>query len=89
MEDFRQKQVNLQRAAWRRKSAPEIALPAEEAYRAAVADMNGALMGHNIEAARAALRGLLGEILVFQGGRHLAARLTINATSSIYLEYIL
>src|SRR4051812_37629199 len=54
---------------------------AEEAYRAAVADMNGALMGHNIEAARAALRGLLGEIPVFQEGRHLAARLTINATS--------
>jgi hypothetical protein len=43
--------------------------------------MNGTLMGHNIEAARAALRGLLGEIPVFQEGRHLAARLTINATS--------
>ena len=81
IEDLRQKQVNLQRAAWRRKSAPEVALPAEEAYRAAVADMNGALIGHNIEAARAALRGLLGEIPVFQEGRHLAARLTINATS--------
>ena len=29
-----------------------VGLPAEEAYRAAVADMNGALMGNNIEAAR-------------------------------------
>ena len=55
-----------------------MALPAEEAYRAAVSDINAALQGKNVEAARAALRGLLGHILVFQSGRQLAARLTIN-----------
>jgi hypothetical protein len=36
------------------------------------------LRGNNVEAARAALRGLLGNIPVFQEGRHLAARLTMN-----------
>ena len=73
--------MNLQRVAWRRKSASDVALPAEDAYRAAVADMNGALIGNNIEAARAALRSLLGEIPVFQQGRHLVARLTMNAAA--------
>jgi hypothetical protein len=48
------------------------------AYRASVADINAALQGSNIEAARAALRSLLGDIPVFQIGRHLAARVTIN-----------
>jgi hypothetical protein len=43
--------------------------------------MNGALRGNNIEAARVALRGLLGEIPVFQEGRHLVARLTMNAAA--------
>jgi hypothetical protein len=38
----------------------------------------GTLQGSNIEAARAALRSLLGDIPVFQIGRHLAARVTIN-----------
>ncbi len=81
IEDLRQKQANLQRAAWRRTAAPDVALPAEEAYRGAVADINGALKGNNVEAARAALRGLLGNIPVFQQGRHLAARLTMNPAS--------
>jgi hypothetical protein len=78
IEDLRQKQANLQRAAWRRTTGPDVGLPAEEAYRAAVSDINGALRGNNVEAARAALRGLLGNIPVFQEGRHLAARLTMN-----------
>jgi hypothetical protein len=43
--------------------------------------MNGDLTGYNIEAARAELRGLSGEIPVFQEGRHLVAGLTINAAS--------
>ena len=75
---MRQRQANLQCATWRRTIAPDVALPAEEAYRAAVSDINAALQGKNVEAARAALRGLLGHILVFQSGRQLAARLTIN-----------
>jgi site-specific DNA recombinase len=78
IEDLRQKQANLQRVTWRRTAAPNIALPAQEAYRAAVSDINGALQGKNIEAARVALRALLGNIPVFQTGRQLAARLTIN-----------
>jgi hypothetical protein len=40
IEDLRQKQTNLQRATWRRTAAPDIALPAQEAYRAAVSDIN-------------------------------------------------
>src|SRR5207237_968735 len=55
------------------------ALPAEGAYRAAVSDINRALQGKNVEAARAALRSFLGDIPVFQTGRQLAARLTMNA----------
>jgi hypothetical protein len=66
IEDLRQKQANLQRAAWRRTAAPEVALPAEQAYRAAGSDVNGALQGKNIEAARGALRGLLGNIPCFK-----------------------
>jgi hypothetical protein len=78
IDDLRQKQANLQRAAWRRQAVPDVFLPAEQAYRAAVADINGALRGSNIEAARVALRSLLGTIPVFQEGRSLAARLTMN-----------
>ncbi len=37
-------------------------MPAEEAYRAAVADMAAVLGGSNVEAARAALRSLTGDI---------------------------
>ncbi len=59
-------------------ATPDVALPAEDAYRAAVSDINAALQGSNVEAARAALRSLLGNIPVFQTGRQLAARLTIN-----------
>jgi hypothetical protein len=43
-----------------------------------VADINGALQGRNIEAARGALRGPLGNIPVFkkEGGRRRAYRST-------------
>jgi len=47
----------------------DVCLPAEQTYSAAVADINGALMGGNIETARVALRSLLGTIPVFQEGR--------------------
>ena len=56
IESLRQKRANLQRSTMRRAAVPDVALPAESAYRAAVADINGALQGSNIEAARAALR---------------------------------
>lgn len=78
IEDLRQQEANVRRAAARRAATSEIGLPDEAAYREAVADLNGALRGSNVEAARAALRGLVGTIPVFQTGRQLAARLTMN-----------
>jgi hypothetical protein len=56
-------------------------VPGETAYREAVSDLNGALEGTNVEAARAALRSLVGNIPVFQSGRQLAARLTMNPSA--------
>jgi hypothetical protein len=64
----------VRRAAGRRAATSEIGLLDEAAYREAVADLNGALQGSNVEAARAAWRGLVGNIPVFQTGRQLAAR---------------
>jgi len=49
----------------------------------AVADLNGALQGGDVEAARAALCSLVGNIPVFQTGRHLAARLTMSPAALI------
>ena len=77
IEAVRQKRTNLERAA-RRDSTAAVVLPAEGAYRAAVSDINDALRGSNVQAARAALRSLLGEIPVFQTGRRLSARLTLR-----------
>jgi hypothetical protein len=79
IEGLRQKQSSLRRAAARRSQPrDELDLPAEREYRAAVADINRALRGGSIEAARGALRGLIGEIPVFQTGKTLAARLTMR-----------
>ena len=55
IEDLRQKEASLRRAAARRASPADIGLPGESAYREAVSDLNGALEGSNVEAARAAL----------------------------------
>jgi hypothetical protein len=69
-----------QRANWRKAQAIELAqLPAEEAYRAAVADMASVLEGANVEAARAAVRSLTGDIPVFEKGGKLYGRLTVDA----------
>jgi hypothetical protein len=73
--------VSQGRAAARRASSADIGLPGETAYREAVSDLNGALEGSNVEAARAALRSLVGNIPVFQSGRQLAARLTMNPSA--------
>jgi hypothetical protein len=70
--------ANVRRAAARRPATAGIGLSDEAAYREAVTDLNGALQGSNVEAARAALRSLVGNIPVFQTGRQLAARLTMN-----------
>jgi hypothetical protein len=53
-------------------------LPAERKYREALADINRALREGSVEVARGALRGLIGEIPVFQTGKTLAARLTMR-----------
>ena len=79
IEELRQKQSSLRRAAARRSEPRDaLDLPAEREYRAAVADINRALRGGSVEAARGALRGLIGEIPVFQTGKTLAARLTMR-----------
>ena len=62
-----EKMATVQRAEWRKAQALKVAeLRAEEAYRAAVADMAAALAGANVEAARAAVRSLTGDIPVFE-----------------------
>jgi hypothetical protein len=79
IEELRQRQSSLRRpAASRSVPRDELDLPAESEYRAAVADINRALRGGSIEAARGALRGLVGEIPVFHTGKTLAARLTMR-----------
>jgi hypothetical protein len=83
IEDLRQREANVRRAAARRATNSEIGLPDEAACRGAVADLNAALQGSNVEAARAALRSLVGNIPVFQTGRQLAARLTMNPAALI------
>jgi len=70
----------VRRAEWRRAHAFKLdTLPAEMAYRAAVADMASVLAGSNVEAARAAVRGLTGEVPVFEKGGRLYARLAVDA----------
>jgi site-specific DNA recombinase len=77
---LREKVANVQRAHWRKAHAVKIAeLPAEEAYKAAVADMASVLGGSNVEAARAAVRSLTGDIPIFQREGKLYGRLAVNA----------
>jgi site-specific DNA recombinase len=78
--DLREKMAALQRANWRKAHGMMVAeIPAEEAYRAAVADMAATLGGSNVEAARAAVRSLTGEIPVFEHGGKLYGRLSVHA----------
>jgi Recombinase zinc beta ribbon domain len=78
--ELREKMSTLQRVNWRKAQGIKVAeIPAEEAYRAAVADMAATLGGSNVEAARAALRGLTGEIPVFEHGGKLYGRLSVDA----------
>jgi hypothetical protein len=78
--ELREKMASIQRANWRKAQGLKLTeIPAEEAYRAAVADMVATLRGSNVEAARAALRGLTGDIPVFEQGGKLYGRLTVDA----------
>ena len=76
----REKLASLRRAEWRRSHADKLdVLPAEAAYRESVADMAAVLAGSNVEAVRAAVRGLTGDIPVFEKDGKLYARLAVNA----------
>jgi hypothetical protein len=81
IEDLRARQANLQRRARRQAHAKLAAeIPAEQAYRAAVAEMSATLEGANIEAARAALRSLVGTIPVFEDAGKLYGRIGLDPT---------
>ena len=77
----RERIASLRRAEWRRAHTLKLdALPAEAVYRAVVGDMASAVLaGSNVEAARAAVRGLTGDIPVFEKGGKLYARLAVDA----------
>lgn len=79
IEELRTKQANLRRVAARKaQSAKAADLPAVESYRAAVAGLAETLAGSNVEAARTALRGLVGTVPVFAEGRKLYGRLGLD-----------
>ncbi len=78
--DLRERMTALQRANWRKIQGIRVAeIPVEEAYRAAVGEMGSVLRGSNVEAARAALRSLTGEIPVFERDGKLYGRLSVDA----------
>jgi hypothetical protein len=54
-------------------------IPAEEAYKAAVTEPATTLEGANLEAARCALRGLVGSIPVFQQEGKIYGHIGFNA----------
>ena len=69
IEELRARRANLRRAALRKAQSKGVAdLPGEDAYRAAIADLSATLTGSNVEAARSALRGLVGNVSVFAEG---------------------
>jgi hypothetical protein len=80
IEELRTKKANLRRAALRKVQSTTLAdLPEVEGYRAAVADLSATLMGSNVEAARTALRGLVGSVSVFAEGGKLYGRIGLDA----------
>jgi hypothetical protein len=79
IEELRAKKANLHRASLRKAQSKGVAdLPGEDAYRAAIADLSATLTGSNVEAARSALRGLVGNVSVFAEGRKLYGRIGLN-----------
>jgi hypothetical protein len=76
---LRAREANLKRGA-RRQAQTKLAaqIPAEEAYRAAVAEMAATLQSANVEGARAALRSLIGTISVFEEAGKLYGRIGVN-----------
>ncbi len=81
IEELRVKQANLRRLALRKAHSEQAADgPSVLAYRAAVADLAATLTGSNVEAARSALRGLMGTIPVFAQAEKLYGRMELNST---------
>jgi hypothetical protein len=79
VEELRARQAKLRRAARQEEQAKlALEISAEEGYRTAVAQMAGVLQGSNIEAARAALRSLIGSIPVFEDAGQLYGRIGLN-----------
>lgn len=82
IEELRTKQANLRRVAARKAQSAEVAdLPAVESYRAAVAGLAETLGGSNVEAARTALRGLVGTVPVFAEGSYTGGSDSITRSS--------
>jgi hypothetical protein len=79
VEELRTREGNLKRGA-RRQAQAKLAgqIPAEETYRAAVAEMVTTLESSNVEAARAALRSLIGTISVCEDAGKLYGRLGVD-----------
>jgi site-specific DNA recombinase len=79
IEELHAKKTSLRRAARRKAQSNDVAdLPAADAYRAAIADLSATLTGSNVEAARSALRGLVGNVSVFAEGKKLYGRIGLN-----------
>jgi site-specific DNA recombinase len=67
LEDLRRRRDELQRAARQRAIRRTVAdVPAEAVYRAVVAELVSRLEGRNVEAGRAALRAVVGDISVLE-----------------------
>ena len=79
VEELRAREASLKRGA-RRQAQAKLAgqIPAEGAYRAAVAEMAATLESSNVEAARAALRSLIGTISVCEDAGKLYGRLGVD-----------
>ena len=87
--DYRPPATPLRRAVLRKAQSKDVAdLPATDAYRAAIADLSATLTGSNVEAARSALRGLVGNVSVFAEGRKLYGRSGLNPAPLLRLVSI-
>ena len=82
LEALRTKQAAAKRVAWRRAQAAKVAsVPAEALYRVAVRALVATLEGANIEAARAAVRSLVGTVPVFEQAGVLWGRIGMSGAA--------
>ena len=82
LEALRTKRAAAKRVAWRRAQAAKVAsVPAEALYRVAVRALVATLEGANIEAARAAVRSLVGTVPVFEQAGVLWGRIGMSGAA--------